>query len=358
MAEVSEEALDRLEVALTAKLETLCGYRGEAAMRQKLEATFRYFDADDSGEIDFPEFFAAMVRLNFVGVQREVEALFDRYDEDCSGTLDYREFTKYLGGGGSAGSEASASAGVVERVKQALLDRGVLGIRSAKQILRRMDKDGSHTLDVEELREGLRQLPGLGELSDDDADKLMVYFDRDKSGKVSIEEFLRGVRGRMKKKRVLLVAQAFNVMDRTGDGVVTIEDLQGAYDASRHPKVLDGSMTEDEALVEVLNVYDKNDGDGLVTWQEFLDYYKDISAGIDADDYFELMIRNAWHISGGKGDAQNSSCRRVLVVHGDGSQEVVEIKNDIGIAANDMAGMRKRLLEQGVQDISEIHLSG
>ena len=31
-----------------------------------------------------------MVRLNFVGVEREIEALFDRYDEDCSGTIDYK----------------------------------------------------------------------------------------------------------------------------------------------------------------------------------------------------------------------------------------------------------------------------
>lgn len=43
-----------------------------------------------SGYIDYDEFFAAMVRLNFVGVQRELEGLFDRYDENCDGTLDYK----------------------------------------------------------------------------------------------------------------------------------------------------------------------------------------------------------------------------------------------------------------------------
>jgi calcyphosin len=34
--------------------------------------------------------------------------------------------------------------------------------------------------------------------------------------------------------------------------------------------------------------------DGIVTMDEFMDYYKDISASIEDDDYFELMIRNAY----------------------------------------------------------------
>lgn len=45
-----------------------------------------------------------------------------------------------------------------------------------------------------------------------------------------------------------------------------------------------------------------------------------ISASVDGDDYFELVIRNAWHISGGEGWSQNTTCKRVLVLHTDGSQ--------------------------------------
>jgi hypothetical protein len=47
--------------------------------------------------------------------------------------------------------------------------------------------------------------------------------------------------------------------------------------------------------------------------------------------------------------AENTSCRRVLVEHSDGAQEVVEIKNDIGIKADDLVAMRKRLVEQGMR---------
>jgi hypothetical protein len=68
--------------------------------------------------------------------------------------------------------------------------------------------------------------------------------------------------------------------------------------------------------------------------------------------------RNAWHITGGEGVYENTSNRRVLVVHSDGSEEVVEIKDDLGVKADDITEMRRRLLAQGVKDIARIELSG
>ena len=72
---------------------------------------------------------------------------------------------------------------------------------------------------------------------------------------------------------------------------------------------------------EFMDTWDKS-GDNVITWPEFFDYYKDISAGIELDDYFELMIRNAWHISGGEGWCANTSNARVLVTHADGQARV------------------------------------
>merc|ERR1712070_243124 len=159
------------------------------------------------------------------------------------------------------------------------------------------------------------------------------------------------------KRCIKLVKQAFGLLDKTGDGVCTMEDFQMAYDASEHPMVKAGKMTTEEALSEFMEVFESGKADGTITWGEFLDYYKDLSAGIDNDDYFELMIRNAWHMSGGEGWCANSSCRRVLVTHTDGGQEVCEIENDLGLKADDIQGMIQRLTAQGVEDIQSISLA-
>lgn len=40
---------------------------------------------------------------------------------------------------------------------------------------------------------------------------------------------------------------------------------------------------------------------------------------IDDDAYFELMMRNAWHIAGGEGQRANTTIARHLVTDRDGT---------------------------------------
>jgi len=85
-----------------------------------------------------------------------------------------------------------------------------------------------------------------------------------------------------------------------------------------------------------------------VTLDDFIEYYDWVSSSIDRDDYFELMIRNAWHISGGEGWSANTSNLRVLVTHQDGHQTVECIDNDLGLKRDDMAEIKRRLKTQGI----------
>ena len=325
----------------------------ENKMRKSLEKIFKQYDTSGNGELGYAEFECAMVKdLNMVGIRNSLRSLFDKYDVDYSDTMNFKEFTATI-----LGKRADIDPNtkdIVQKVKNMLIERGgANGLRSMTVILRRLDKNGNKRLDQEELQQGL-EVYGIHPTKDE-MRKILTDFDRDGDGSISVTEFMRGLRGRMAKRRVKLVKQAFALLDKTGDGEINMDDIIEAYDASQHPEVKAGRMKPEEVLGHFLDTWDKSQ-DGVVTWTEFLDYYKDISVGIDQDDYFELMMRNAWHMSGGEGVAANTSCLRVLVLHQDGSQTVEEVKNDLGLNHTDKDAIYDRLVKQGIKDIKEISL--
>ncbi|CAM9387633.1 unnamed protein product [Heterosigma akashiwo] len=167
---------------------------------------------------------------------------------------------------------------------------------------------------------------------------------------------MRFLRRPMGARRAELVNLAYDRLDANGDGKVTVADLEARFDAGRHPDVLKGRKDAGAVLREFLGQWDQGERDGLVSREEFTEYYADISCTIDDDDYWELMIRNAWHLSGGEGLAANTTCRRVLVVFEDGSQSVEEIEDDLGLRADDVEGMRRRLEAQGLTGIERVEL--
>eukprot|EP00759_Apiculatamorpha_spiralis_P003984 PhF_6_TR12261/c0_g1_i1/m.19429 len=232
---------------------------------------------------------------------------------------------------------------------------GRSGFRGLVCVLRQLDNNGDRKLSKEELSEGLRMFKM--DQNPQDLDRLFRYFDRDKSGSISVTEFVRGIRPEMPPCRRDLVLQAYSLLDANCDGNVTMEDIKTLFDASHHPEVISGKRTADSVYEEFCKSWDK-DGDKTVSKAEFIDYYTDISAGIDSNQYFELMIRNAWHMSGGQGVAQNTTCLRVLVTYDDGRQAVVEVKNDLGLNRRDKDAIIRRLTQQGVKGIKEIQLTG
>ena len=68
----------------------------------------------------------------------------------------------------------------------------------------------------------------------------------------------------MSGSRKNLVNQAFQKLDRTGDGTITAEDLKGVYNVSKHKKYLSGEWTEEQCLGEFLNTFDSDEKDGKV----------------------------------------------------------------------------------------------
>jgi len=61
-----------------------------------------------------------------------------------------------------------------------------------------------------------------------------------------------------------------------------------------HPDVIANKMSPEDAYKQFMSLWDTQTADGIVTFDEFVDYYRDVSCSIDTDEYFAVMMKNAW----------------------------------------------------------------
>ena len=183
----------------------------------------------------------------------------------------------------------------VEKLRLQCLSRGANGIRGLARTFKIFDDDGNRQLDRQEFSKGLADY-GL-ECSKEEQAQIFDTIDKDGSGTLDFDEFLVALRPPLSKARQGLIRKAFNKLDKTQDGEVTKDDLRGTYDVRHHKKYKSGEMTEDQVFDEFLATFeDPNEKDGIVTYEEFFNYYVGVSASIDKDVYFDVMMRNAWKI--------------------------------------------------------------
>jgi Ca2+-binding EF-hand superfamily protein len=362
-ARPSVAVIDRCESMLRSALERSKEYKKlENNPILAVQSLFQRLDKNHSGKITNAELKELCRGLEFEANANTLKALFARFDLDQSGSITLQEFATALFklDGGSEFKAKSA----IARMREVLALRagGFESIRAMGSQFRIMDRDRSGELSKDEFKIALDTLFSHYDVKFSTAEKnaLFQLFDFDKSNKVNYDEFARGIRGDMNDFRLGWVKQAFSILDKDGSGVVETAEIAKTYDVSQNPAVQSGKVTPQQAIQQFMKQYDAN-ADGNVTLEEFVENYQWVSASIDADDYFELMMRNAWHISGGEGWCENTSNLRVLVVHADGRDEVVEVKNDLGLPrdpAEKTSEVVRRLGKQGVKDIKRVEFFG
>jgi len=105
-----------------------------------------------------------------------------------------------------------------------------------------MDDNHSMSLDKYEFSKAMSDF-ALG-FTEGEITAMFGYFDINRNGLVEYDEFLRTIRGPMNPARKSIVAKAFAIMDRDGNGYLDYNDIKGVYSGSKHPEVISGKKTE------------------------------------------------------------------------------------------------------------------
>jgi len=188
---------------------------------------------------------------------------------------------------------------LLERLREILGKRGTRGIVALGKWFHIADTDRSQTLDRDEFVVIMKRMR-MG-LTEEENHELFDFFDRDHGGSISYDEFLQRIRGQMNDFRRAIAMKAYDILDVNGDHTVTLDEIRSKYTVSKnHPEVASGKKTEEEVLLEFIETFEgehsANRGDGEISPEEWCGYYDDVSASVDRDDYFELMMNSAWRL--------------------------------------------------------------
>ena len=182
---------------------------------------------------------------------------------------------------------------VLQAIRERIRARGAKTRRGLSRAFRAFDSfDGNKKVDAREFFSGLCEI-GV-DISEAESKGIMALFDKDGDGCVDIKEFLVAIQGAPSERRMDVIKAAFLVADKDCSGVIDVHDLKGRYNASMHPKVQAGKMTEDEVFLEFLQNFGDRNKDGTISLDEWIEYYAAVSADIDDEDHFVLLITKAW----------------------------------------------------------------
>merc|ERR1719491_521974 len=113
---------------------------------------------------------------------------------------------------------------LVARFRQIVLHRGgAHGIHTLARSFRIKDDDRNRRISLDELHYGLQDY-GLS-MQEKDLQLLLAAIDKDNTGALSFDEFLVAIRGVINPRRQALINLAFDVLDTTGDGRITVDDI-------------------------------------------------------------------------------------------------------------------------------------
>jgi len=187
---------------------------------------------------------------------------------------------------------------LVEKLRSCLTTIGTdgSGFNDLQRRFNVIDRDGSKTLFLEEFKIAFQRC-NL-DFSDQEITTLFYLFDVYDKNYLDYDEFMINIRGPVGERRRMLIDKAFQLLDFEGRGTIYPEDLIDRYDSTNHPDVKTGVRKSQDVFRDFLRSFDvSSEIEGMITHGEFENYYLNMSASIERDEYFEQAICNAWRMS-------------------------------------------------------------
>ena len=336
---------------------------GNQSEEMVLLRAFKYFDLSNTNLCDKQSFIKTVMKIGITGFkEQDIASIFEMYDTEQSGRINYKDFIGILYNNPSImdnpeklkevktkkqdypyaptptptpsqsryeeqqknqqykqepqhreeenyeknqnyqkkSEKKDSFESILDIIRNKIKNRGIRSLISLENNFRSLDEDNSQTINFESFEKTAKDFR-FG-LSFDDLEKLFYFFDKEGSGRIDYDEFIRVIRGQMNNSRKSLIEKIFSTFEPDQDGYVHIKKINQFFIPENHPDVLTGRKNADEIYQEFIDTFEGNhnylNGDeahyGNVDIDEFCDYYDSISMLIENDAEFENLVRGVW----------------------------------------------------------------
>ena len=195
---------------------------------------------------------------------------------------------------------------ILVHLRSIMIQRGYIGIMSMRRTFMLVDENSTKEISFDEFEKIFKTY--RYDLSETEINNLFNYFDKEGNGYIKYEEFLNELCNNLNQFRKDILKQVLNKLDEKEKGFITVGIIRHEYNPKGNPLVRQGKRNEDEILAEFLDVLEyhfnllieKNEDIDVneleVDFEEFCNFYKNISLCIEDDKYFEIMVLSEWGI--------------------------------------------------------------
>ena len=211
----------------------------------------------------------------------------------------------------------------IKKLRNLLANRGMKSIFIIQRMLYIYDKNQSGEIPFEKLCD-IFEIYNIN-IAREEIFEFFEFLDKEHKGLIKYNDLIMILINNVNENRIILIQNLFDKI-RKGKEYILLNDIKKYFNPDKYPDVLEQKKTSDEIAFDFIdsleifkeyNINLKNESiiNGIMTYNDFENYFKEISLSINDDKIFDYIINFCWEVDdrlnnyGNKNGYQNDNIR-------------------------------------------------
>ena len=211
----------------------------------------------------------------------------------------------------------------IKKLRNLLANRGMKSIFIIQRMLYIYDKNQSEEIPFEKLCD-IFEIYNIN-IAREEIFEFFEFLDKEHKGLIKYNDLIMILINNINENRIILIQNLFDKI-RKGKEYILLNDIKKYFNPDKYPDVLEQKKTSDEIAFDFIdsleifkeyNINLKNESiiNGIMTYNDFENYFKEISLSINDDKIFDYIINFCWEVDdrlnnyGNKNGYQNDNVR-------------------------------------------------